>query len=188
LNVIETILPGVLILEPQVFGDERGWFMETYNSERFRAAGIPQEFVQDNHSRSSRGVLRGLHYQEPNPQGKLVRCPRGSLFDVAVDIRKGSPTFGRWFGVELNDENKRMLWVPPGFAHGFCVISEMAELVYKVTSLYEPANDRAIRWNDPDIGIAWPIDTTAPQLSTKDAAAPLLANARVLPKYEPSAE
>ncbi len=184
MNVIETILPGVVILEPQVFGDERGWFMETYNTERFRAAGIVLEFVQDNHSSSRRGVLRGLHYQEPNPQGKLVRCTRGSLFDVAVDIRKGSPHFGRWFGVELSEENKRMLWVPPGFAHGFCVLSDEAHLVYKCTALYEPQNERAIRWNDPDIGVAWPVDSVAPQLSARDAAAPMLSNATVLPAYE----
>ena len=185
LNVIETILPGVLILEPKVFGDERGWFMETYNASRFREAGIPLEFVQDNHSRSRRGVLRGLHFQEPNPQGKLVRCTNGALFDVAVDIRRGSPHFGRWFGVELSEENKRMLWVPPGFAHGFCVLSEVADLVYKCTALYEPANDRAIAWNDPDIGVAWPIDVE-PQLSAKDSAAPRLKDAPLLPEHQDS--
>ena len=184
LNVIETILPGVVILEPQVFGDERGWFMETYNAGRFRAVGILPEFVQDNHSSSQRGVLRGLHYQEPNPQGKLVRCTRGSLFDVAVDIRRGSPHFGRWFGVELSEENKRMLWLPPGFAHGFCVLSDVADLVYKCTVQYEPEHDRAVRWNDPDIGVAWPIDTVAPQLSARDAAAPMLSKAGVLPAYD----
>lgn len=181
MNVIETGLPGVLLLEPKVFRDARGFFLETYNAGRFRQAGIAEEFVQDNHSRSVRGVLRGLHYQEPNPQGKLVRCSRGALFDVAVDIRSGSPHFGKWFGAELSEENMRMLWMPPGFAHGFCALSEIADLIYKCTALYEAAGDRAIAWNDPDIGIVWPVAN--PLLSPKDAAAPRLKDARVLPSW-----
>jgi dTDP-4-dehydrorhamnose 3,5-epimerase len=181
LNVRETTLPGVLIIEPKVFGDERGFFMETYHREAFRAAGIADVFVQDNHSRSAGGVLRGLHYQEPHAQGKLVRCTRGAIFDVAVDIRRGSPSFGRWFGLELSDANKLMLRVPPGFAHGFCALQDESDLVYKCTTLYDPAADRAILWNDPDIGIEWPI--ASPVLSAKDAIAPRLADAGVLPAY-----
>ena len=155
--------------------------METWHAEKFRDAGIDLPFVQDNQSRSVRGVLRGLHYQEPNPQGKLVRCARGTLFDVAVDIRRGSPQFGHWYGVELSEENYRMLWIPPGFAHGFCALSEVADLSYKCTALYDAASDRAIRWDDPDIGIAWPI--TTPTLSGKDAGAPLLKDAVGLPRF-----
>jgi dTDP-4-dehydrorhamnose 3,5-epimerase len=183
MNFIETSLPGVILIEPKVFGDDRGFFMETYHLERFRAAGIAAEFVQDNHSRSARGVLRGLHYQEPQPQGKLVRCTRGALFDVAVDIRSGSPTFAKWFGVELSESNHRMLWIPPGFAHGFCALEEGSDLVYKCTALYCGANDRAILWNDPDIAIAWPVDS--PRLSEKDAAAAALRTAAPLPSYVP---
>jgi len=179
LKVIETSLPGVLLLEPKVFGDERGFFMETYHVERFREIGIGAPFVQDNHSRSARGVLRGLHFQEPKAQGKLVRCPRGALFDVAVDIRRSSPHFGKWYCTELSEENKRMLWVPPGFAHGFCALTDIAELVYKCTELFDASADRAIAWNDPAIGIEWPISD--PVLSAKDAAAPTLANAPILP-------
>ena len=182
LNVIETSLPGVLVLEPKVYADERGFFMETYHAARFREAGIDAIFVQDNHSRSLRGVLRGLHYQEPNPQGKLVRCTKGALFDVAVDIRVGSPHFGKWTSAELTEENKRMLWVPPGFAHGFCALTDIADLVYKVTSLYDAKSDRVILWSDPDLRIAWPIGK--PLLSPKDAAAPLLKEAKVLPRFE----
>ncbi|MCM2314552.1 MAG: dTDP-4-dehydrorhamnose 3,5-epimerase [Thermoanaerobaculia bacterium] len=181
MNFVETALPGVLIVEPRVFGDDRGFFMEVYHAARFTEAGIGDSFVQDNHSRSSRGVLRGLHYQQPNPQGKLVRAVCGTIFDVAVDIRRGSPHFGRWVGVELSEENKRQLWVPPGFAHGFCVTSESADVVYKCTALYEPANDRGIRWNDPEIGIAWP--PVEPLLSTKDTAAPMLRDAAILPVF-----
>ncbi len=177
----ETTLPGVLQIEPKVFGDERGFFMETYRRDAFREAGIPDEFVQDNHSRSARGVLRGLHYQEPNAQGKLVRCTRGSIFDVAVDIRRHSPTFARWFGLELSDANKLMLWIPPGFAHGFCSLEDGSDLVYKCTTLYDPAADRAILWNDPEIGIEWPIKE--PVLSGKDAGAPRLAGASLLPNW-----
>jgi dTDP-4-dehydrorhamnose 3,5-epimerase len=181
LHIRQTSLPGVLLIEPKVFGDERGFFMETYHLEAFRAAGIGDTFVQDNHSRSARGVLRGLHYQEPNGQGKLVRCTRGAIFDVAVDIRRGSPTFGRWFGIELSDANKLMLWIPPGFAHGFCAMEDGSDLVYKCTTLYDPAADRAILWNDPDIGIEWPI--AEPVLSAKDARAPRLADVIALPIY-----
>jgi len=181
LNVIETSLPGVLVLEPKVFADERGFFMETYHAERFRELGIDAIFVQDNHSRSARGVLRGLHYQEPNPQGKLVRCTKGALFDVAVDIRVGSPHFGKWAAVELTEENKRMMWVPPGFAHGFCALEEDSDLVYKVTTPYEAKSDRVILWSDPDLKIAWPIGK--PVLSPKDAAAQRLKNAEVLPQF-----
>jgi len=179
--VTETSLPGVLLIEPKVFGDDRGFFMETYNFARFSEAGIGMPFVQDNHSRSGRGVLRGLHYQEPRPQGKLVRCIRGALWDVAVDIRVGSPHFGKWFGAELSDENRLMLWVPPGFAHGFCALSEVADLAYKCTELYDASGDRSIAWDDPDIGIAWPV--SSPLLSVKDAAAPRLRDAAVLPAY-----
>ena len=181
MNVSETSLPGVLVIEPTVYADERGFFMETFHSARFQALGIPADFVQDNHSRSVRGVLRGLHYQEPNPQGKLVRCIRGALLDVAVDIRKGSPQFGKWMSAELSEENKRMLWVPPGFAHGFCALSDVADLAYKCTSLYEAQNDRVILWSDPDIGIKWPF--SSPILSSKDAAAPRLMDAKVLPRF-----
>jgi dTDP-4-dehydrorhamnose 3,5-epimerase len=182
LKVTETPLPGVLLIEPVLHGDARGFFMETYHAERFRELGIDATFVQDNHSRSAYGVLRGLHYQEPRPQGKLVRCPRGTIFDVAVDIREGSPTFGSWFGRELSEENRLMMWVPPGFAHGFCAISEEADLVYKCTELYSGPDDRSILWNDPDLGIQWPI-TGTPSLSSKDAKAPRLRDADRLPKY-----
>jgi dTDP-4-dehydrorhamnose 3,5-epimerase len=173
LKAIPTSLPGVLRLEPSVFGDTRGFFMETYRADVFRDLGIDATFVQDNHSRSARGVLRGLHYQEPNPQGKLVRCTRGALFDVAVDIRKGSPTFGRWYGETLSDENKLLLWIPPGFAHGFCALTDEADLVYKCTALYDPAADRSLLWNDPDLAIAWPLEGE-PVLSDKDRVLPRL--------------
>ena len=181
MNFLPTSLPGVLLIEPEVFGDDRGFFMETYRLDAFRAAGITDAFVQDNHSRSARGVLRGLHYQEPNAQGKLVRCTRGTIFDVAVDIRRGSPTFGKWCAEELSEENKRMLWVPPGFAHGFCAMEDGSDLVYKCTTLYDPPSDRAILWNDPEIGIEWPIEV--PVLSGKDTKAPRLAEAMALPTY-----
>jgi dTDP-4-dehydrorhamnose 3,5-epimerase len=184
LNVINTNLPGVVVIEPRVFADDRGFFLETWNAARFRDAGLPQHFVQDNHSRSRRGVLRGLHYQEPNPQGKLVRCTRGAIFDVAVDIRRGAPTFGKWYGTELSEENKRMLWVPPGFAHGFASLTDDCDVLYKCTSLYDATNDRSIVWNDPDIGIRWPVEE--PLLSPKDAAAPRLKDADVLPPYHAS--
>lgn len=181
LNVTETSLPGVLLFEPRVFADERGFFLETYNARAFQAAGVDAVFVQDNHSRSKANVLRGLHYQEPNAQGKLVRCPRGALYDVAVDIRVGSPTFGKWYGIELSEENRRILWIPPGFAHGFCALSEEADLSYKCTALYDAGSDRSIAWDDPDIGIEWPVRD--PILSPKDAVAPRLKDAAVLPVF-----
>ena len=181
MNVTETSLPGVLVIDPRVFADERGFFMETYHSARFREIGIDATFVQDNHSRSLRGVLRGLHYQEPNGQAKLLRCTRGALFDVAVDIRVGSPQFGKWTSVELTEENKRMLWVPAGFAHGFCALTDFADLVYKCSTFYDAQSDRSIIWNDPDLRIAWPL--AKPMLSKKDASAPRLKDASVLPRF-----
>jgi len=169
-------IPEVILVEPKVFPDERGFFMETYKYSEFAANGIPQRFVQDNFSHSVRGVLRGLHYQKvPAVQGKLVMVVRGEIFDVAVDIRKGSPTYGRWVGVRLSSENRRMLWVPEGFAHGFVVLSEEADVMYKVTSEYAPELDRGIRWNDPEIGIDWPVKN--PILSPKDNTQPFLAEA-----------
>lgn len=166
MNVEQTKLDGVLLITPQVFGDERGFFMETYNRDKALESGLPGQFVQDNHSKSGKGVLRGLHYQSPQWQGKLVRTVQGEIFDVAVDIRDGSPTFGEWVGFYLNDENKQQLYVPEGFAHGFVVTSDTAEVVYKCTSLYAPEQEGSVLWNDPDIGIEWPID--APILSAKD--------------------
>lgn len=181
MDVIKTALPGVLLLKPKVFADVRGFFLETFNARTFAAAGLPGDFVQDNHSRSQEGVLRGLHYQEPNGQGKLVRCTRGSIWDVAVDIRVGSPSFGKWYGVELSEANNLQLWVPAGFAHGFCATASDTDVIYKCTALYDAASDRGIAWNDPDIGIEWPV--REPLLSSKDAAAPRLRDAPVLPKY-----
>ena len=181
MKVTETPLPGVLLIEPQVFGDARGFFMETYQADRYGALGIPRVFVQDNLSRSVKGTLRGLHLQEPKPQGKLVQVLAGAVFDVAVDVRRGSPTFGKWYGVELSEANKRQMWVPPGFAHGFCVLTDSADFLYKCTELYAPESERSVLWNDPDIGIAWPVQ--APLLSKKDAAAPRLREAPVLPTY-----
>jgi len=178
----QTPLPGVVVIEPQVFGDARGFFMETWQAERYAAAGFPP-FVQDNLSLSARGVLRGLHYQEPEAQGKLVSVLQGEVFDVAVDIRAGSPTFGKWHGVTLSAENKRQFYVPPGFAHGFVVTSETALFAYKCTALYRPQFDHGIRWDDPAIGVAWPV--TEPTLSGKDREAPLLADVPEgeLPQY-----
>jgi len=162
-------LPGLLLIEPQVFGDARGFFLESYNQKAFREfVGLDVSFVQDNHSRSAKGVLRGLHYQvHPKAQGKLVRVVRGAVFDVAVDIRKNSPAFGRWVGMELTEDNHRMLWIPPGLAHGFLVLSESADFLYKTTDFYAPGCERCIIWNDPTIGIDWPV-TGAPILSDKD--------------------
>ncbi|MEE9251269.1 MAG: dTDP-4-dehydrorhamnose 3,5-epimerase [Alphaproteobacteria bacterium] len=182
MRFLETELDGVLIVEPELFRDDRGFFMETYHSGKFAAAGIAARFVQDNHSRSRRGTLRGLHYQEPDAQGKLVRAVRGRIYDVAVDIRRGSPQFGRWLGVELDEENNRQLWVPPGFAHGFCTLSEDSEVVYKCTAHHVPESERAVRWDDPELAIDWPVDH--PILSPRDAAAPSLAAAPVLPAYD----
>ena len=179
--ITPTALPDVLLIEPKVFGDARGFFFESYNRRAFaEAAGLDVDFVQDNHSRSAQGVLRGLHYQIQQPQGKLVRVVAGAVFDVAVDIRKASPTFGQWVGIELSAENKKMVWVPPGFAHGFLVLSEVAEFLYKTTDYYAPSHERTIAWNDPDIGIAWPL-AGAPLLSAKDQAAVELKAAEVFP-------
>lgn len=178
MNIIKTDLPGVLMVEPKVFGDSRGFFMESYKRSDFAAAGIGEYFVQDNHSRSARHVLRGLHYQKyPMQQGKLVRCIRGKIFDVSVDIRKGSPTFKRWVGMELSEDNNRMFYIPPDFAHGFVVLSDMAEIIYKCTKEYSPADERGIIWNDPDINIAWPVKK--PILSEKDAENPSLRDAAI---------
>ena len=177
--VTETSLPGVKLIEPKVFGDERGFFLESWNKRSFADAGLDLDFVQDNHSRSARGVLRGLHYQLQNPQGKLVRVTAGAVFDVAVDVRRASPHFGKWVGYELSDANKRMLWVPPGFAHGFLVLSDTADFLYKCTQLYDGSDDRGVRWDDPAVCIDWPLAGLTPQLSGKDAAAPLLADAQV---------
>lgn len=180
MKMIPTALPDVSIIEPQVLGDHRGFFMETYHAERFAAAGIPDVFVQDNHSGSRQGTLRGLHYQIQQPQGKLLRAVVGEIFDVAVDIRRSSPAFGRWAGALLTAENKRQLWVPPGFAHGFYVLSEWAELMYKATAFYAPEWDRTIRWDDPAIGIEWPLlPGSEPILSEKDRGAKLLGEAEV---------
>lgn len=181
MKVTRTELPGVLLLEPQRFGDDRGFFMEVFHARKYAEAGISGTFVQDNFSRSVQGTLRGLHFQEPQPQGKLVQVLAGAVFDVAVDIRRGSPHFGRWVGVELSADNRRQLWVPPGFAHGFCVLSERADFHYKCTDFYQPASERGIAWNDPDVGVAWPV--TAPLLSSKDAVAPRLKDAALLPVY-----
>lgn len=168
MKVIATSILDVLIIEPKVFGDARGFFFESFNQKAFNdATGLNVNFVQDNHSRSAKGVLRGLHYQVQQPQGKLVRVVRGAVFDVAVDIRKGSPTFGKWEGIELTEDNHRQLWVPPGFAHGFVVLSDSADFLYKTTEYYAPAFERCIAWNDPEIRINWPF-TSAPSLSSKD--------------------
>jgi dTDP-4-dehydrorhamnose 3,5-epimerase len=185
MKVIETALPGALILEPQVFGDARGFFYESYNEAKYRAAGVDHRFVQSNVSRSARGVLRGLHYQWPNPQGKLVSVLEGEVYDVAVDIRRGSPTFGQSVGVMLTADNHRHFWVPEGFAHGFCVLSKFATFTYQCTALYDPKADAGIRWNDAALGIDWPI--SEPLLSDKDGKTPLLGDVppERLPAYEP---
>lgn len=179
MNIIPSAIPDVILIEPAVFRDERGFFFESYQRRRFAELGIPFEFVQDNHSRSVRGVLRGLHYQIRQAQGKLVRVIAGEIFDVAVDIRKGSPTFGQWVGDYLSAENKRMIWVPPGFAHGFLVISPEAEVIYKTTDYYAPQWERTIAWNDPVLNIRWPLEGISPIVSAKDAAGKLLADAEI---------
>lgn len=180
MQAIPTAIPEVIILQPKVFGDARGFFFESYNARAFvQATGLDVNFVQDNHSRSARGVLRGLHYQLKQAQGKLVRVVRGSVFDVAVDVRKSSPTFGRWVGVELSESNQRQMWVPAGFAHGFLVTSESADFLYKTTDYYAPEHERCIAWNDPAIGIEWPLDGGAPVLSAKDQQGVPLARAEV---------
>ncbi len=181
MQVIQTAIPEVLILEPRVFGDERGFFLESYNRRVFADLGIAQEFVQDNHSRSARGVLRGLHYQLVRPQGKLVRVVRGAVYDVAVDLRRSSPTFGRWVGFELSEENKRMAWIPPGFGHGFVVTSDSADFLYKASDLYAPEHERCVLWNDPAIGIDWQLDGLEPILSAKDRVGTPLMQAEVYP-------
>ena len=173
MKVTPTELPGVLIIEPRVFGDERGFFLESYHRERYADHGIDADFVQDNHSRSARGVLRGLHFQVDKPQGKLVRVTSGTVFDVAVDIRRDSPHYGQWVGAELSGENYRQLWVPPGFAHGFCVLSESADFLYKCTEFYDADDERGIAWNDPQIGIDWPGDDWI--VSERDARNPPLS-------------
>jgi len=173
IEVTQTPLSGVVIVKNQVFGDQRGFFMETYHQQHFEEVGLPTRFVQDNHSRSSKGVLRGLHFQYPQWQGKLVRVLSGAILDVAVDIRPDSPTFGQWFGVELNDENRWQLYVPPGFAHGFSTLSDIADVAYKCTALYKPEDETSILWNDPEIGIDWQVDT--PIVSEKDAQGVLLS-------------
>ena len=178
MKVLHTALPEVLILEPQAFGDTRGFFFESYNQRTLASLGIEHPFVQDNHSRSARSVLRGLHYQIMQPQGKLVRAVGGAVYDVAVDVRRRSATYGRWTGVELSAENKRMLWIPPGFAHGFLVLSDYADFLYKATDFYAPEYERTIAWNDPDIGIEWPL-LGDPIMSTKDRAGMRLRDAEV---------
>lgn len=180
MNVVASELPGVMVLEPKVFGDARGFFLESYNRRAFAQAGITAEFVQDNHSRSARNALRGLHYQLRQPQGKLVRVVAGEIFDVAVDLRRSSPAFGRWTGFHLSAENKRMLWIPPGFAHGFLALSEPADVLYKATDFYAPEDERCVAWDDPAIGIRWPLQG-APLISAKDAAGLALHAAETYP-------
>jgi dTDP-4-dehydrorhamnose 3,5-epimerase len=178
MEFLPTRIPEVIVIQPRVFGDDRGFFLESWERKKFASGGIDFDFVQDNHSRSSQWVLRGLHYQIRNPQGKLVRVTRGEVFDVAVDLRRSSPTFGQWVGEHLSDANKRMLWVPPGFAHGFLVLSESADFLYKCTDFYDPASERSVVWNDPEIAIEWPLALgVRPVISAKDASAPTLAGA-----------
>ena len=180
MRVIPTQLPDVVLIEPKVFGDARGFFFESWNEREFERAGIRARFVQDNHSRSGKGVLRGLHYQIRQPQGKLVRVAEGEVFDVAVDLRRSSPTFGRWDGARLSAQSKAMLWIPAGFAHGFCVLSDFAEVLYKATDFYAPEHERSIAWNDPELAIDWPF-SGAPVLSPKDAAGVRLRDAELFP-------
>lgn len=180
MKLTPTSIPDLAIVEPKVFGDARGFFMESWNRKTFSALGLDLDFVQDNHSRSRKGVLRGLHYQLHQPQGKLVRVTSGAVFDVAVDLRRASPTFGRWEGVELSAENHRMLWVPPGFAHGFLVLSDSADFLYKTTEYYAPEHERCVLWNDPEIGIQWPLEGD-PALSAKDQVGTPLRSAEVYP-------
>lgn len=182
MRFLPTELPEVILVEPQVHGDARGFFMETWQARRYAEAGIDATFVQDNHSRSAQGILRGLHYQLRQAQGKLVRVTAGEVFDVAVDLRRSSPRFGRWVGVRLSDTNRRMLWVPPGFGHGFYVLSESADFVYKCTDYYAPEEERCLRWDDPVLAIDWPlVGGRAPRLSARDASAPTLTEAEVYP-------
>jgi dTDP-4-dehydrorhamnose 3,5-epimerase len=182
MKVTATEIPDVVVIEPDVFRDPRGFFMETFHAQKFRSQGLPEAFVQDNQSRSTRGVVRGLHYQLEHPQGKLVRVVNGEVFDVAVDIRKGSPFFGRWVGIVLSDENRKQMYIPPGFAHGMCVLSERADVVYKCTDLYAPGDEYGIAWSDPDIGIQWP--QVNHLLSDKDRKNPRLRELKDrLPRY-----
>lgn len=181
MNVIPTALEGALIIEPRVFGDARGFFMETWNAGAFAAAGLDLAFVQDNHSRSQKGVLRGLHLQNPGPQGKLVRVTRGAVFDVAVDLRRSSPTFGQWTGVELSAENKRMFWVPEGFAHGFLTLEDDTDFLYKCTAPYAPQSEHTLAWDDPSLGIEWPTGGMAIALSDKDRKGLSLAEVPTFP-------
>ena len=182
MKVVPTKIPELLILEPRVFGDARGFFMESFNARAFfDATGVKTDFVQDNHSRSQQGVLRGLHYQIRQPQGKLVRVVQGRVFDVAVDLRRASPTFGQWQGFELSEENKRMFWIPPGFAHGFVVLSASADFLYKATDYYAPEHERSLLWNDPALGIEWPLAGLTPLLSAKDLAGKPLAECETFP-------
>ena len=174
MNIIETKLPGVLIVEPNVFGDQRGFFVESYQKQRYQEVGIGPDFVQDNQSRSSKGVLRGLHFQIKHPQGKLVRVSRGAVYDVALDINPNSPTCGQFVGVELTEENQKQLWIPAGYAHGFCVMSDVADFQYKCTDYYAPGDEGGILWNDPEIAIPWPV-VSSPILSEKDEKYPTLA-------------
>ena len=186
MKTIPTAIADVLIIEPRLFGDSRGFFFESFNQRAFdQATGLNTHFVQDNHSRSARGVLRGLHYQIEQPQGKLVRVVRGAVFDVAVDLRKSSPTFGRWVGAELTEENQRQMWVPPGFAHGFLTLSEVADFLYKTTDYYAPQFERCIAWDDASISVAWPLTGITPQLSAKDRVGVRLAQAQV---FDPAAK
>lgn len=178
MNVIETTLPGVLLIEPRVFGDARGFFLETWSKRAYAEAGLDLDFVQDNHSRSAKGVLRGMHYQIAHTQGKLVRVATGSVFDVALDLRRSSPTFGKWEGFLLSEENKRVLWVPPGFAHGFLCLEDGTDFMYKCTDLYAPAHERTVLWSDPAVGIDWPLEGIGePLVAAKDQAGALLADA-----------
>ena len=170
MNVVETDIPDLLILEPEVFGDDRGFFLESWNQRVFAELGLNQSFVQDNHSRSARGVLRGLHFQQPNPQGKLVRVVSGRVWDVAVDLRRSSPTFGKWAGVELSAANKKLFWVPAGFAHGFVSLEDGTDFLYKCTAFYDPQCEHSLAWDDPTVGIEWPLEGIEPQLSAKDKA------------------
>lgn len=178
MNVIECNIPGPLILEPRVFGDDRGFFMESWSAEVFAKAGLDLTFVQDNHSRSQKGVLRGMHFQNPGPQGKLVRVVRGAVFDAVVDLRRSSPTFGKWTGVVLSAENKRMFWVPEGFAHGFLTLEDDTDFLYKCTAPYAPQYEASLAWDDPTVGIEWPLDGIEPKLSAKDAVGVPLADVK----------
>lgn len=183
MQITPTQLPEVLLIAPKIFGDSRGFFFESFHQARYAEAGLKLPFVQDNLSRSIQGTLRGLHFQEPQGQGKLVTVVRGAVYDVAVDVRRGSPTFGKWVGYELTELNHLQLWIPPGFAHGFCVVSDFADFFYKCTEVYSPQAERGIAWDDPALGIPWPV--RRPLLSAKDAAAPRLSEAPVLPAWSP---